>query len=251
MLNISCNNLDGGIPKQLLTLSSLYGLDLSHNQLSGQIPPEIGELINLGLLNVSNNQLSGQIPSTLGQCVHLESLHMEGNLLEGKIPNSFAKLRGIIELDLSRNNLSGAIPELFESFGSLILLNLSFNSLQGPVPTGGIFSNKSAVYIQGNKNLCGSTPLLALPLCDAMASRENHGSKILKVLGFCALSLLLLACAVAIFYKKRKKVRQATHSSCRELKRFSYADLAKATNDFSSNNLIGSGKSGSVYKGRF
>jgi Leucine-rich repeat (LRR) protein len=251
MLNISCNNLDGGIPMQLLTLSSLSdGLDLSHNQLSGQIPPEIGGLINLGLLNISNNQLSGQIPPTLGQCVHLESLHMEWNLLEGKIPNSFAELRGIIELDLSRNNLSGAIPELFEFFGSLILLNLSFNSLQGPVPTGGIFRNKSAVYIQGNKNLCGSTPLLPLPLCDAMASRKNHGFKILKVLGFIALSLLLLACAVAIFLKK-KKVRQAAHSSCRELKRFSYADIAKATNNFSSNNLIGSGKSGSVYKGRF
>ncbi|CAL5053477.1 unnamed protein product [Urochloa decumbens] len=181
MLNLSCNSLDGRIPKMPLALSSLTkGMDLSHNQLSGQIPLEIGGLINLGLLNISNNQLSGQIPSTLGQCVHLESLHIEGNHLEGEIPKSFIELRGIMELDLSRNNLSGAIPEWFEDMSSFTHLNLSFNNLEGPVPTIGIFQNKSTVYIQGNKKLCGSTPLLKLPLCDAKASRENHTSKILK-----------------------------------------------------------------------
>ncbi|OEL28820.1 putative LRR receptor-like serine/threonine-protein kinase [Dichanthelium oligosanthes] len=252
MLNLSCNRLDGDIPKQLFTLSSISeGLDLSHNQLSGQIPLEIGDLINLGLLNISNNQLSGRIPSTLGQCVHLESLHMEGNLLEGKIPESFSELRGIIELDLSRNNISGAIPKFFESFSSLDLLNLSFNNLEGPVPTGGIFHNKSVVYIKGNKKLCGSSPLLKLPLCDAKASRENHTSKILKILGLSAVSLLLLSCLMAIVLKQRKKVEQAAHPSCKELKKFSYADIVKATNSFSTSNLIGSGKSGSVYKARF
>ncbi|CAN6169588.1 unnamed protein product [Urochloa humidicola] len=251
MLNLSCNSLDGRIPKMLLTLSSLTkGMDLSHNQLSGQIPLEIGGLINLGLLNISNNQLSGNIPSTLGQCVHLESLHMEGNHLEEEIPKSFMELRGIMELDLSRNNLSGAIPEWFEFLSSLNLLNLSFNNLEGPVPTGGIFHNKSTVYIQGNMKLCGSTPLLKLPLCYANASRENHTSKILKVLGLSVLSLLLLSCLVVILLK-RKKVKQEEHSSCDEFKKFSYADLVKATNGFSPSNLVGSGKSGSVYRARF
>ncbi|XP_025810628.1 probable LRR receptor-like serine/threonine-protein kinase At3g47570 [Panicum hallii] len=251
MLNLSWNSLDGRIPKKLFTLSSLsIGMDLSHNRLSGQIPLEIGGLINLGLLSISNNQLSGQIPSTLGQCVHLESLHMEGNLLEGKIPKSFSDMRGIIELDLSRNNLSGEIPERFESFSSLNLLNLSFNNLEGPVPTGGIFQNKSMVYIQGNKKLCGSSPLLKLPLCDAKTSRKNHTAKILKVLGLSALSLLLLSC-LAIILLKKKKVERAAQPSFKELKKLSYADIVKATNGFSSSNLVGSGKSGSVYRARF
>jgi len=175
---------------------------------------------------------------------------MEGNLLEGKIPKSFAEMRGIIELDLSRNNLSGAIPEWFESFSSLNLLNLSFNNLEGPVPTGGIFQSKSTVYIQGNKKLCGSSPLLKLPLCDSKASRKKHTAKILKVLGLSALSLLLLSCLAVILLKK-KKVKREAQPSFKELKKLSYADIVKATNGFSSSNLVGSGKSGLVYRARF
>ncbi|WVZ61663.1 hypothetical protein U9M48_011501 [Paspalum notatum var. saurae] len=250
-LNLSCNCFNGSIPKDLVAVSTLSeGLDLSYNQLSGQIPPEIGGLINLGTLNISNNHLSGQIPSTLGQCVHLESLNMEGNLLEGRIPESFMALRGVIELDLSRNNLSGAIPEFFESLSSLNLLNLSFNNFEGAVPTSGIFQNGSEVFIQGNNKLCGSTPLLQLPLCQEEASRQKHTSNILKILGFTVpLSLVPLSCLVIILLKKRKKGKQEALLSFKELERFSYADLVNATNGFSLANLVGSGKYGLVYKG--
>jgi Leucine-rich repeat (LRR) protein len=252
-LNLSYNSFDGSIPRQLFTLSTLAQcLDLSYNQLSGQIPLEIGNLINLGPLNISNNKLTGQIPSTLGECVHLESLHMEGNLLDGRIPESFTALRGLIEMDLSRNNLNGEIPEFFGSFTSMKLLNLSFNNLEGPVPTGGIFQDARDVFVQGNKNLCASTPLLQLPLCDADTSkRHRHASNILKSVGFTSLSLVLLLCFAVILLKKRKKVQQVNHPSNMDLKKFTYADLVKATNGFSSENLVGSGKCGLVYKGRF
>ncbi|CAL4889276.1 unnamed protein product [Urochloa decumbens] len=252
MLNLSCNDFNGSIPKQLFTLSTLSeGLDLSHNQLSGQIPQEIGGLINLGLLNISSNKLSGQIPSSIGECVHLESLHMERNLLDGRIPDSFTTLRGIIEMDLSQNNLSGKIPEFFDSFTSITLLNLSFNNLEGPVPTSGVFQNAREVFIQGNKKLCADTPLLHLPSCsvDTLSKRrKTYG--ILKIVGFVALCLVLLSCFVVILVKKRKKTIQGCHNNtCKELNKFSYVDLVKATNGFSLANLIGSGKYGAVYKG--
>ncbi|VAH54635.1 unnamed protein product [Triticum turgidum subsp. durum] len=252
ILNLSCNSFDGSIPKELFTLSSLAeGLDLSHNKLSGEIPPEIGGLVNLGPLNISNNQLSGQIPSSLGECVHLESLHMEGNHFHGRIPQSFMNLRGIIVMDLSQNNLSGKIPDFFESFSSMKLLNLSFNNLEGPVPPGGMFQNESEVFVQGNKKLCASPPLLDLPLCNAVISKQKwYTSKILKIVTITALSLVLLSCFGVIICKKRKKVKQAAHPSAKELKKFTYADLVKVTNDFSLANLVGSGKYGSVYKGR-
>ncbi|CAN6243530.1 unnamed protein product [Urochloa humidicola] len=251
MLNLSYNNFGGSIPKQLFTLSTLSGLDLSHNQLSGQIPQEIGGLINLGLLNISSNKLSGQIPSSIGECVHLESLHMERNLLDGRIPDSFATLRGIIEMDLSQNNLSGKIPEFFDSFTSIIVLNLSFNNFEGPVPTSGIFQKAREVFIQGNKKLCADTPLLHLPSCSADTlsnRRKTYG--ILKIVGFVALSLVLLSCFSVILVKKRKKSIQGYHNNtCKELNKFSYVDLVKATNGFSLANLIGSGKYGTVYRG--
>ncbi|VAH55022.1 unnamed protein product [Triticum turgidum subsp. durum] len=252
ILNLSCNRFDDSIPKELFTLSSLSkGLDLSHNKLSGQIPHEIGSLLNLGPLNISNNQLSGEIPSTLGECVHLESLHMEGNNFHGRIPQNFLNLRGIIVMDLSRNNLSGEIPNFFESFSSMKLLNLSFNNLEGPVPPGGMFQNGSEVFIQGNKKLCANTPLLELPLCNGVKYKQKmHISKILKIVAITALSLVLSSCFGVIIFKRRKKIEQAAHPSIKELKKLTYADLVKATNGFSLTNLVGSGKYGSVYKGR-
>ncbi|KAM0893255.1 hypothetical protein ACQ4PT_025215 [Festuca glaucescens] len=248
-LNLSCNNFDGSIPKELFTLISLSeGLDLSYNKLSGQIPPEIGSLINLGPLNFSNNQLSGQIPSTLGECVLLESLHMEGNILHGRIPQSFMNLRGISVMDLSQNNLSGEIPDFFDSFSSMKLLNLSFNNFEGSVPPGGIFQNGSEVFIEGNKKLCARTPLLQLPLCNTETSKQKHTSKILKIVGFSALSLVLLS-SLSVILLKRKNLQQTTQLSFKGFKKFTYADLVKAMKGFSLANLVGSGKYGAVYKG--
>ncbi|KAE8812944.1 putative LRR receptor-like serine/threonine-protein kinase [Hordeum vulgare] len=252
ILNLSCNSFDDRIPKELFTLSSLAeGLDLSHNNLSGEIPLEIGHLLNLGPLNIANNQLSGQIPSTLGECVHLESLHMEGNNFHGRIPQSFMNLRGIIVMDLSQNNLSGKIPNFFESFSSMKLLNLSFNNLEGPIPLGGMFQNESEVFIQGNKKLCASTPVLGLPLCSAVISRKkSYTSKILKIVAITAISLVMLSCFGVIVLNKRKKIKHASHPSIKELKKLTYADLVKATNGFCSANLVGTGKYGFVYKVR-
>jgi hypothetical protein len=173
---------------------------------------------------------------------------MEGNVLDGSIPESLTSLRGIMELDLSRNNLSGGIPKLLESLSSLNILNMSYNNLEGLVPTGGIFQNESKVFIQGNDKLCGSTPLLKLPLCNSEASGNRHISNIFKILGLSALSLIPLSCLAIILLTKRKKVKQAAASPCKELKKFSYVDLARATNGFSLDNLVGSGKYGSVYK---
>lgn len=224
------------------------GLDLSYNNLSGPIPIEIGGLINLSPLNISNNQLTGEIPSTIAECVHLESLHLEGNLLDGQIPQSFAALRGISDMDLSRNNLSGKIPDFFQSFSSLSVLNLSFNNLEGPIPTGGIFQNASKVFVQGNKELCAISPLLKLPLCHK--AKPRHASNFLKIVGFSTLALVLLSCFGAIILKKRTKVKHTADPSFEELKKITYADLVKATNGFSLANLVGSGKYGSVYKGR-
>ncbi|CAN6169501.1 unnamed protein product [Urochloa humidicola] len=251
-LNLSHNSFSGSIPEELFTLSLLAeDLDLSHNDLSGEIPLEIGSLINLESLNISSNQLSGIIPSTLGDCMHLESLHMEGNLLHGIIPESFTNLRGISEMDLSLNNLSGEIPEFFESLTTMKLLNLSFNNLEGPVPTGGIFQNTGEVFVQGNKLLCANIPLLQLPRCNRVTFKKRRASIILKIVGFIALSSVFLSLCAVVILKKRKKDKQSSHPSCKELVKFSYADLVKATNGFSLANLLGSGKSGSVYKGRF
>ncbi|KAL6890269.1 hypothetical protein ACP4OV_009032 [Aristida adscensionis] len=253
MLNLSYNAIEGSIPPELLSISSLSeGLDLSHNKLTGSISSNVGHLINLGSFHISNNNSSGEIPRTLGACLHLESLRLEDNFLHGSIPSSFISLRGLIEMDLSQNNLSGEIPNFIETFSSLHYLNLSFNNLDGAIPTGGVFSNSSMVFVQGNKNLCANHMMPQLPLCISRSSKRLTNSYIILILvPLSSVIIVLMACVAIIFFKKRSRTKKYYGQSCKELKRFSYSDLAKATNGLSSANLIGSGRFGIVYKGTF
>lgn len=252
LLNLSSNKLYGSIPSELFSISTLSkGLDLSYNQLSGNIPTQIGSLMNLNSLSISNNQLSGEIPSALGQCLLLESLSLEANLLRGKIPKSLGTLRGINKMDLSQNNLSGEIPDFLESFTSLYILNLSFNDFEGLVPKGGVFANSSAVFIQGNKKLCASSPMQQVPLCTTLASKRKKTVHVVTiVVPVTTIVVIALACLAFILLKK-KGTETGGHvtQSFREHNRYSYMDLYKATDGFCSANFVGSGSFGMVYKG--
>ncbi|XP_062198287.1 receptor kinase-like protein Xa21 [Phragmites australis] len=172
--------------------------------------------------------------------------------MQGSIPSSFTSLRGITEMDLSQNNLSGEIPKFLETFSTLQLLNLSFNNLEGVVPTGGAFSNTGKVFVQGNKKLCTSHTMLELPLCmSTLSKRKKTSYSILIAVPLASVVVVLAACVAAILFKRRSHPKQHIDKSCKELKTFSYSDLAKATNDFSSANLVGAGRFGLVYKGTF
>ncbi|KAL6908214.1 hypothetical protein ACP4OV_002384 [Aristida adscensionis] len=251
MLNLSYNGFRGSIPPELISIYSLSkGLDLSYNEFTGPIPPNIGALINLGSLNISNNQLSGEIPHTLGDCLHLESIELEVNFLSGTIPASFISLRGIINMDLSQNNLSGEIPDFLDTFSTLQLLNLSFNNLEGVVPTGGLFNSTNKVFVQGNKKLCTNHPMMQLPLCQSTLSKRKKTSYIIDIaVPLAGAVIVLTTCTATILFKRRSHTKENVETSPEELKKFSYSDLAKATDGFSSANLVGSGRYGSVYKG--
>ncbi|CAK9180947.1 unnamed protein product [Ilex paraguariensis] len=252
LLDLSGNNFSGTIPQEVLGLSSLsLYLDLSRNHLSGSLPPEVGNLKNLGELDVFDNMLSGEIPNTLGSCIMLEFLFMQGNSFRGPIPSSLSFLRGIQKLDLSRNNLSGKIPEYLTGF-QLKELNLSFNDFDSEVPIKGIFKNASATYVMGNSKLCGGVPELRLPRCKVKELKKRRSNLILKLLiplSCGLLGVILVVCFLYLYWSK--KSRQAKSSSLLEnsLLKVSYQSLLKATNEFSSDNLIGVGSFSSVYKG--
>ncbi|XP_059315523.1 receptor-like protein EIX2 [Lycium ferocissimum] len=85
-------------------------LDLSENNLVGGIPQELTKLIGLQSLNLSRNNLNGSIPKKLGDLKELESLDLCHNKLSGSIPQSLASLNFLSYMNLSYNNLSGPIP---------------------------------------------------------------------------------------------------------------------------------------------
>uniref|UniRef100_A0A9I9DRG2 Receptor-like protein 12 n=1 Tax=Cucumis melo TaxID=3656 RepID=A0A9I9DRG2_CUCME len=85
-IDLSSNDFNGEIPKEIGTLRSLVGLNLSHNKLSGGIPTSLGNLSNLEWLDLSSNELFGSIPPQLVSLTFLSCLNLSQNQLSGPIP---------------------------------------------------------------------------------------------------------------------------------------------------------------------
>ncbi|XP_065636814.1 receptor kinase-like protein Xa21 [Quercus suber] len=250
LLNLSENNLTGTVPKQLFAISMLsISLNLAQNSLVGSVPSEVGNLVHLVELVLSDNKLSGEIPSNLGHCTSLQYLYMDGNFFQGVIPTPLSSLRGVEDIDLSRNNLSGQIPNFLEDL-SLKNLNLSFNDFQGEVSTKGIFKNASAVSFVGNSRLCGGILGLNLPRCLTNKKRKWSFALTMVISVACVIVGVTMMSYILFYWNKKREKDNSSNSSLRQsLLKVSYQKLLKATDGFSSANLIGVGSFGSVYKG--
>ena len=134
-MDLSRNQLSGGIPAELGQLTRLRQMSLSGNRLSGSIPPELGQLTRLKTLRLSGNQLSGSIPTELGQLTRLKRLFLDGNQLSGPLPAALGQLARLKYLNLSDNRLSGSIPPALSQLTRLKRLFLDGNQLLGPLPT--------------------------------------------------------------------------------------------------------------------
>ncbi|KAG4181544.1 hypothetical protein ERO13_A10G234750v2, partial [Gossypium hirsutum] len=248
-IDISFNNLNGSIPREVLGLSSLsIELDLSSNYLIGQLPVEVEKLKNLGYLDVSQNKLSGLLPNNLGSCVSMEKLLLDGNFFEGSIPSSLSSLKGLEALDVSNNNLSGGIPEFLVKFGALKYLNLSFNDFEGAVPSEGVFKNASATFVEGNNKLCGGIPELHLSRCNSKPL-SNTSLRLKIAIVVVILGVTFLFSFLLIMWFRKQKEKQSTTCVESSLLQLSYQSILRATDGFSTQNLVGSGSFGSVYKG--
>ncbi|XP_047337174.1 brassinosteroid LRR receptor kinase-like [Impatiens glandulifera] len=238
---------------------SMIFLDLSYNTLTGSIPKELSSALYLTILNLAHNNLTGAIPPELGNLKSFTILDLSYNMLNGSIPHTLSGI-ALSEVDLSNNNLSGLIPQTapFDTFPDYRFAN--------------------------NSGLCGY-PLSGCgkdPFSNSSQKHKGFGKKQVSLLGSAAIGLLIaLFCVygLVLFVMERKKRRKdeeaaievCTHNSgtantswkltgLREalsinlatfekpLKKLTFADLMKATNDFHNDSIIGSGGFGDVYK---
>ncbi|KAF0901908.1 hypothetical protein E2562_006516, partial [Oryza meyeriana var. granulata] len=256
ILHLGNNLLNGSIPASLGNLRNLGELDISLNKLSGSIPPTLGNLTMLNRLSLHENILNGPVPPSLGRCP-LEFLSLPYNQLVGQIPKEIFLTSTLSDFAYFQGNrltgiLPPEIPEFLARMQGLANLNISFNNFEGQVPERGIFMNASAIFIEGNSGLCGGIPQLNLPPCINYTSKKWSHKLVMAIsLGSTTLCIIL-ACSLFILWKSKdhvRNIRQILSLPNGQHMRVSYTDLVKATSGFASENLLGTGSFGSVYRG--
>ncbi|KAJ0087345.1 hypothetical protein Patl1_07838 [Pistacia atlantica] len=131
VLILSENNLNGGIPTNLFSISTLSRFAANHNNFSGSIPGGLTRYVkNLDLIY---NKLTGSILEDLLSFKNLQTVDLSYNLLEGSIPDKMSP--SLVRLRLRSNSLNGVIPSAnFATLEKLTCLELDNNSFTGMMP---------------------------------------------------------------------------------------------------------------------
>ncbi|KAB2595922.1 LRR receptor-like serine/threonine-protein kinase [Pyrus ussuriensis x Pyrus communis] len=238
-LYLQDNNLQGSIPSSLAGCHYLEILSLGRNNLRGTISPEVigGLSSSYIFVDLSRNHLTGFVPKEVGHLINLEHFDVSGNMLSGEIPVSLGSCKTIQYLDMQENFFQGTIPS-------------DMSSLR-VVPTEGVFQNATATSVQGNTKLCGGIPEFKLPKCEFRHSSKRGLSLTLKLVIslLCGLSGVPFSLAFLYVCCFQRVKKEHPSSDSETFPKMSYQSLLKATDGFSSANLIGTGSFGSVYKG--
>ncbi|VVB04322.1 unnamed protein product [Arabis nemorensis] len=244
----------------------VINLELRDMGLSGRIPESLQFCVSLQKLDLSNNRISGNIPTQLCNWLpFLVSIDLSNNGLNGEIPTDLAKCRFINSMVLSDNRLSGQIPVQFSSLVRLASFSVSNNDLTGRIPSFLNSPNYSADDFKGNKGLCGP------PLSSSCGGLSKKNLAIIIAAGvFGAAASMLLAFGVWWYYhlkwtrRRRSNLTEVGVSSLAQrlrshklaqvslfqkpLVKVKLGDLMAATNNFSSENIIVSTRTGTTYK---
>ncbi|KAM0854563.1 hypothetical protein ACQ4PT_050373 [Festuca glaucescens] len=215
---------------------SMMFLDLSFNQLDSEIPKEIGNMYYLTVMNLGHNLLSGAIPAELGGTKKLSVLDLSHNKLEGPIPVSLSMLAyGLSEIDLSNNRLNGSIPG--QGLGPLASFPASqYGNNSGlcdfPLSPCPPFSPPQDVPPSGDKHYLLKILLPGLTIA----------------LGAVALCLYLSI----VKKIKKGEVRASADDLPDNIghQLISHLELVRATNNFNEDHMLGSGGFGKVFKGQ-
>lgn len=235
-LKLPLAGLSGGFPSGLSKCAALQNLDLSQNGFNGAIPADIcKQMPYMTTLDLSSNNFSGSIPSNLQDCLYLNILNLQHNQLSGYLPGGIGVLPRLQSLDVSDNTLDGDIPSSY--------------------------SNRSASEFSSNPGLCGP------PLSQRCSSRSSVGLIIGATVASAAVLAFISAFSlwwVLLRVQKKERARLMDEHKWAKLirapksvsvslfetplRKLKLSDLMAATGDFNRDNLIGSDRTGTLYK---
>ncbi|XWS47125.1 hypothetical protein CRYUN_Cryun14cG0126100 [Craigia yunnanensis] len=239
-IRLSDMGLKGEFPPGIIKCSSMTGLDLSSNKFYGNIPSNISILLPfVTSLDLSSNNFSGNISTNLANCSFLNILKLDNNKLKGQIPAELGLLSRLKTFSVTNNLLTGQIPRF-----------------QHPV---------SAENFANNPGLCGE------PLDPCQSTSKGTKTGIIAGAAVAGVTVAAIGVGIGLFFYFRKlsvmrkkdddpegnkwakslkgaKVIKVSMFE-KSVSKMRLSDLLKATNSFSKNNIIGSGRTGTMYKG--
>ncbi|KAJ8774028.1 hypothetical protein K2173_009459 [Erythroxylum novogranatense] len=166
-MKLSGLGLSGGMGYQLTSLTVLRNLDMSNNNLGGGIPYQLPP--NLTRLNLANNQFNGGIPYSISQMTSLEYLNLGHNQLQNQLNDMFGQLSSLSTLDISFNLLTGNLPRSFSSLSSMTTMYLQNNQFTGTID---VLSNLSLENLNiANNHFTGWIPR---PLANINLQKEGN-----------------------------------------------------------------------------
>ncbi|XP_027929026.1 probably inactive leucine-rich repeat receptor-like protein kinase At5g48380 [Vigna unguiculata] len=241
VLNLKLSNmgLKGEFPRGIKNCSSMTGLDFSLNRLSNTIPADVSTLLTfVTSIDLSSNDFTGEIPASLSNCTYLNTLRLDQNQLSGQIPANLSQLPRLKAFSVSNNLLTGPVP-----------------AFKAGVADATSYAN--------NSDLCGGP----LDVCHAKSAKSNTAVIAGAAVGGVTVAALGLGIGMFFYVRRisyRKKEEDPEGNKWarslkgtktikvsmfeKEISKMNLNDLMKATNNFSNSNIIGSGRSGTVYK---
>ncbi|XP_047313711.1 probably inactive leucine-rich repeat receptor-like protein kinase At5g48380 [Impatiens glandulifera] len=234
-IRLSDMELQGEFPRALANCSALTGLDLSSNNLYGQIPSDISTILQfVTSLDLSSNNFSGSIPDNLSNCTYLNNLNLANNRFSGQIPLQLGSLGRIKRFSVANNLLIGQVPNI---------------------------TNATSDSYKNNPGLCGDP----LPRCRAPSKSVNAGI-IIGIVGGVFIAGIGLTIGMFFYIRRLPKKKNDDPEGNRWAKnmkgtkaiklsmfeksvsKMRLSDLMKATNSFSKYHIIGSGRTGTMYR---
>ncbi|CAI6006906.1 unnamed protein product, partial [Closterium sp. NIES-64] len=284
VLSIWKNNLSGSIPESIGSLTKLSSLDLSDNQFVGAVPEGIGNMKYIRKLDLSNNHLTGTLPTTLSRLSGLQQLFLNRNNLNGSFPLWITQMSSVAWLYLSDNNFSGPLPAALGGSKGLVFLETSGSGLTCPPDASSCVvrqTNYSAFCLDchefcatcirdqspSSSRIVASPPPSPSPNQTVNNSSNSSlsspslaspsGLSVGAVIGIVTAAVLLVPLLLASAWCLAAHFKISTQDSpspqlgnattpCR---RYSLAAVARATNNWSKECLLGSGSYGDVYRG--
>ncbi|CAB9508341.1 LRR receptor-like serine threonine-protein kinase [Seminavis robusta] len=155
---LDMNNLEGSLPEELFSLTSLETFSAGFNKLHGTISSYIGQLRSLQGIGIFNTGLSGSLPTELGYLSSLQVLGLFSNQLEGFIPEELWQLAKLDTLGLGRNKVQGTIPSGIGTLPMLRWLVMNDSDLSGSLPTEVGQATSLEYLVLAPSNLSGTLP---------------------------------------------------------------------------------------------